>query len=485
MPNIIQILRSLTALARPAAGSRQPGELFWNDPDKVLGIIDEAQNPIDLVGVGTTKAYVEKSGDTMTGFLTIDFTGESSPSYAIIKADAGQARGVRANTDGGANANLIQVGVAGNCEVGSASFTSRLLGGGDWDIQGSFNVLNGQLIIDTTGLGVGNPTQLTMLAPSGDGGAFSFETGGTKRNAISAVGANDALRLGGENWASQTMLGPWRSAQKIICNDVTTAAPAAGGYITRAMGDERYIQTEPVAGDSQKIIAGGTADIALTLKGNAAATANLQNWEDSNGVILSSIGADGRINIRQNNTDDNVVIGNNNGGGATFERSTYGQVRINTAAMSIQIDDPTGTITNVFRIKSVNQAAAEGDVQNRNNSYGAWSDERLKENIVDLPPQLTDMMALRPVHYNLKDAPGQTHAGLIAQEVEAVKPGLVSTDSEEEGGLKSIKYSVLVPLMLKAMQEQQATIKGLETRLAAVEVGTSGRHDHGNHGNKH
>jgi hypothetical protein len=47
----VQTLRSSIAGARPLAGTRQPGELYVNWPDGMLGVIDAAQNPQDLIPV--------------------------------------------------------------------------------------------------------------------------------------------------------------------------------------------------------------------------------------------------------------------------------------------------------------------------------------------------------------------------------------------------------------------------------------------------
>ena len=60
MVNRVQTLRSSTAGNRPAAGTRSPGELYTNWPDKQLGVIDATQNPMDLIAVrffSATAAY--------------------------------------------------------------------------------------------------------------------------------------------------------------------------------------------------------------------------------------------------------------------------------------------------------------------------------------------------------------------------------------------------------------------------------------------
>jgi hypothetical protein len=120
---------------------------------------------------------------------------------------------------------------------------------------------------------------------------------------------------------------------------------------------------------------------------------------------------------------------------------------------------------------------SNGDVQNTNNSYGAISDIKLKENIVDSGSQWVDIKAFRVRKYNLKEGQTHTQIGLVAQEAELVSPGLVyeTPDRDEEGNdlgtvTKSINYSVLYMKAVKALQEAMERIETLEAKVAALEA---------------
>ena len=78
---------------------------------------------------------------------------------------------------------------------------------------------------------------------------------------------------------------------------------------------------------------------------------------------------------------------------------------------------------------------SNGNVENTNNSYGAISDIKLKENIVDANSQWNDLKALQVRNYNFKEGQTHTQIGLVAQEAELISPGLVyeSPDLDEEG----------------------------------------------------
>lgn len=80
------------------------------------------------------------------------------------------------------------------------------------------------------------------------------------------------------------------------------------------------------------------------------------------------------------------------------------------------------------------------------------SDLRLKENITPLENAIEKVSALRGIYFNLKGK-SKREVGVIAQEVEAVLPEVVSTDTQ---GYKSVDYSKLTPLLIEAVKEMKA-----------------------------
>jgi hypothetical protein len=130
------------------------------------------------------------------------------------------------------------------------------------------------------------------------------------------------------------------------------------------------------------------------------------------------------------------------------------------------------TATNVLNGTDCIFIRSNGNVENTNNSYGAISDIKLKENIVDAASQWNDIKALQVRKYNFKEGQTHTQIGLVAQEVELVSPGLVSEspDRDEDGNdlgtvTKSVNYSVLYMKAVKALQEAMERIEVLEQRL--------------------
>jgi len=111
---------------------------------------------------------------------------------------------------------------------------------------------------------------------------------------------------------------------------------------------------------------------------------------------------------------------------------------------------------------------SNGNIQNANNSYGALSDIKLKENIEDATPKLNDLMKVKIRNYNLIGE-NTKQLGVIAQELEEIFPAMIdeSPDKDKDGNYlgtttKSVKYSVFVPMLIKAIQEQQQQIDKLK-----------------------
>jgi len=95
------------------------------------------------------------------------------------------------------------------------------------------------------------------------------------------------------------------------------------------------------------------------------------------------------------------------------------------------------------------------------NGFYYSSDERLKENIVQIDNAISIVESLEGVSFNWKKDGGKS-MGLIAQDVEKILPELVSTDNQ---GYKSIQYANLVAVLIEAVKEQQKQIDELQEKL--------------------
>ena len=96
-------------------------------------------------------------------------------------------------------------------------------------------------------------------------------------------------------------------------------------------------------------------------------------------------------------------------------------------------------------------------------SLSMSSDKRLKTNIAGLPNSLNLINKLNPVSYKKKDSIASTdykyeEMGFIAQEIQKVLPMLVIEGSDKDKTL-SVNYISLIPVLTKAIQEQQTQIE--------------------------
>ena len=151
---------------------------------------------------------------------------------------------------------------------------------------------------------------------------------------------------------------------------------------------------------------------------------------------------------------------------------------------------------------------SDGDIYNHDNTYGAISDERIKQDIKDANSQWDDIKAVKVRNYKKKDDVRQygdkawEQIGVIAQELEDAgmdklikesdptsadiasdasfgtlyEDGDNIPDGKEVGDVKEVKekvkavsYSILYMKAIKALQEAMAKIETLETKVKALE----------------
>ena len=165
----------------------------------------------------------------------------------------------------------------------------------------------------------------------------------------------------------------------------------------------------------------------------------------------------------------------NNGQSLYFSDSSFVFRTVRTGAGDAFLSFQSGS-TSIENGAQKCRILADGDLENTNNNYGALSDVKLKENIVDAESQWEDLKGINIRNYNFKEELGfgtNTHIGVVAQELELVSPNLVKTipdrdndDNDLGTTTKSVKYSVLYMKAVKALQEAMERIETLETQNA-------------------
>jgi hypothetical protein len=125
-------------------------------------------------------------------------------------------------------------------------------------------------------------------------------------------------------------------------------------------------------------------------------------------------------------------------------------------------------------IRLINGSAVGVQLVNGATAWSAYSDIRLKKNIAPLRSVLTDLQQIECINYRLlnadtEDTPirvgvsAQSLVGKFDEVVDAVQLKGDTTD------YLAVRYSDMVPYLIKAIQEQQALITTLTARITALE----------------
>jgi hypothetical protein len=143
-----------------------------------------------------------------------------------------------------------------------------------------------------------------------------------------------------------------------------------------------------------------------------------------------------------------------------------------TAAMYVIGTNTSGYQLITFFNGSLN---VMGSITHNNTSvtYGTSSDYRLKENVVELDGAIDRVKLLQPKRFNFIADAENTVDGFLAHEVADVVPEAITgikdeVDNEGNPKYQNIDQSKLVPLLAKAIQEQQVLIEQLQAEVALL-----------------
>jgi hypothetical protein len=265
-----------------------------------------------------------------------------------------------------------------------------------------------------------------------------------------------------------------------ITNKTNNSASTAGLLFENSTSDVAVVQLW----DSGTI--GALTAYGLNMEGTGSGGVNLAASNASGVIRFATGGTTERMRISSTGTVGINQAPNTRQFSVTQNAADYvGEFTQNSATGNgvVASCNSSGTGATFFQGYSISAGATRfsvftnGNVVNLNNSYGAISDVKLKENIVDATPKLEDLCKVKVRQYNLKSDPDHKQLGVVAQELEQVFPSMVdvSPDTDREGKdldttTKSVKYSVFVPMLIKAIQEQQTIINDLKARIETLEA---------------
>jgi hypothetical protein len=207
---------------------------------------------------------------------------------------------------------------------------------------------------------------------------------------------------------------------------------------------------------------------------------NSWNFSNSqNAPITFSTNGSERARI---DSSGNLLVGTTTANGiltvqSVFDVTSNTNVRMRSVGTFHQISTSVTSSTSNTLIEFGRSATTTGNYTacgklwldgSGNFSAANSSDATLKENIVDLPNGLATVLALKPRQFDwIGDDDRKQVKGFVAQEVETVLPRSVGVD--EKTGLKLVSLETeMFPVLVKAIQEQQALITQLQADVAAL-----------------
>ena len=235
---------------------------------------------------------------------------------------------------------------------------------------------------------------------------------------------------------------------------VGTSSPSSPLHVNGATGSVAFI-----VGNTTE-----TTRLEVTATTNVGATLDITDAGNNRSMMFAISGTE-RARI---DSSGNLLVGKTSADNSVAGVWVYNQsgtnARLNLAKTA------SGTTNGIANYHSGTYVGGV-DYSNTATSFPTSSDIRLKKDIVDASSASTKIDQIRVVSHGWKHDDEIVEFGVIAQELYAIAPQAVNAgdDGEEIDKTWGVDYSKLVPILIKAHQEQQTLIESLTQRITTLE----------------
>jgi hypothetical protein len=340
--------------------------------------------------------------------------------------------------------------------------------------------------IDSSGnVGIGTNSPIQKLDVRG---AIAATDGGTQTTYISNAGEIELARTAGDAYIDFKT----STAEDYDCR----IQQASDGlrFLTGGNGS---------SSERMRITSGGNIGIGtsspnerLMVAGAIRSTSNATDFSASDGALIDYNAGDMRIVAARSGANSSNMTFTTYSSGSAGERmriTSGGKILCGTTDTGLSGDFAIAQATSASACASLWNSATSGNnllIQfytdggfgrgsidyNRGANqirYNTTSDQRLKENIVDSSSALPLINSVKIRAFDWKETGFHVEHGVIAQELETVSPDAVSVGEDNEDGTMKrpwgVDTAVLVPALIKAIQEQQQIINDLKARIETLE----------------
>ena len=262
----------------------------------------------------------------------------------------------------------------------------------------------------------------------------------------------------------------------------STKLPLAGGNVTGNLGLS-------VASPAAKLHVEGTGPIQTLLRtASASSYTSLRLYNDQNSALRAleidymgssysggeqaSVLATGAypLNLGTNNLVRLEITANGGvsiGGGYTNTAGDLGVARSSATATGVVYFSTTNY--KYLYYDGTNFSLTGGDLTCSGN-VTAYSDARLKKNVVQISDALSKVRQIRGVTFErINDPTNRRQTGVIAQELQVVLPEAVTSSIEDEinGGttpVLSVNYGSVIGLLIEAIKELERQVQELRSQ---------------------